>query len=157
MKDKLKPYDWKLESGTKNIGEYTCYKATFTREVEVLSSISFSGSSKVKGKTTDRQMETQTVTAWYTPQIPVNNGPENYYGLPGLILEINTGEQQIVCSKIVLNPKDKIDIKEPTKGKIIDQAEYEEIMEKKRKEMMERYAPKNGGREGESIQIKIGG
>ncbi len=157
VKDKLKPYDWKLESGTKNIGEYTCYKATFTREVEVLSSISFSGSSKVKGKTTDRQMETQTVTAWYTPQIPVNNGPENYYGLPGLILEINTGEQQIVCSKIVLNPKDKIDIKEPTKGKIIDQAEYEEIMEKKRKEMMERYAPKNGGREGESIQIKIGG
>jgi GLPGLI family protein len=32
-----------------------------------------------------------TITAWYTPEIPVNQGPENW-GLPGLILEINDGK-----------------------------------------------------------------
>jgi len=30
-------------------------------------------------------------------------------------------------------------------------------MEKKRKEMLERYAPRNGRRNGESIEIRIGG
>jgi len=157
VKDSLKTFDWKLESDSKYIGEYQCYKATFTREVEVLSHTSFKSASKVKDDTLQKEMQTQTITAWYTPQIPVNNGPSNYFGLPGLILEINTGHQQIVCSKIVLNPKEKVAIKEPTKGKEINQADYEKIMEKKRKEMLERYAPHNGRRGGESIQINIGG
>jgi len=157
VKDNLKPLEWKLESESKYIGEYKCYKATFTREIEVVSRTSFNGASKVKDEASTKQKKTQTVTAWYTPQIPINNGPANYYGLPGLILEINTGEQQIVCSRIVLNPKDKIEIKEPTKGKEIDKAEYDKIMEKKRKEMLERFAPRNGRDGGETIQIKIGG
>jgi GLPGLI family protein len=48
-----------------------------------------------------------TITAWYTPEIPVNQGPENYWGLPGLILEINDSKTVILCSKIVLNLKKK--------------------------------------------------
>jgi GLPGLI family protein len=39
-----------------------------------------------------------TITAWYTPEIP-NQGPENYWGLPGLILEINDGKTVILCRK----------------------------------------------------------
>ena len=31
-----------------------------------------------------------------------------YQGLPGLILEVNDGELTIICSKIVLNPEDKV-------------------------------------------------
>ncbi len=34
VKDKLPEYKWELSSETKNIGNYTCYKATFTEEVE---------------------------------------------------------------------------------------------------------------------------
>ena len=34
IKDKFKPTYWKLESETKNIGEYTCFKATTTTERE---------------------------------------------------------------------------------------------------------------------------
>jgi GLPGLI family protein len=44
-----------------------------------------------------------TITAWYTPEIPVNQGPENYWELPSLILEINDGKTVVLCSKIVLN------------------------------------------------------
>ncbi len=157
VKDTLKSFDWKLESDSKYIGEYQCYKATYTREIEVISRTSFNSASMNDddGPKTEKKM--QTVTAWYTPQIPVNNGPANYFGLPGLILEINTGQQQIVCSKIVLNPKEKVAIKEPTKGKEINQTDYEKIMAKKRKEMMERFAPRNGRRGEENIQIRIGG
>jgi len=156
VKDTLKSHNWKLEPSTKYIGEYKCYKATFTREVEVVSHANFSGASKSKEETTKQQQETQTVTAWYTPQIPVNNGPADYYGLPGLILEVNTGQQQIVCSKIILNPKEKVTIKEPTKGKEINQADYDKIMKKKRKEIMERYVP-SGGRKDREVHLRIGG
>ena len=94
------------------------------------------------------------VTAWYTPEVPVNQGPENYWGLPGLILEINDGKTVILCSKIVLNPKEKAEIKASTKGKVVTQAEYDEIMIKKMEEFreMNRGRGGNGGR-----QIRMGG
>ena len=34
VKDYLPEYKWELSSETKNIGNYTCYKATFSEEVE---------------------------------------------------------------------------------------------------------------------------
>ena len=44
IKDELSAIEWKLESETKNIGDYTCFKATTTREVEdIESGISFNG------------------------------------------------------------------------------------------------------------------
>ena len=101
-------------------------------------------------------METRIVTAWYTPQIPISNGPQQYQGLPGLILEMNDGDLQIICSKIVINPDDKVTIKEPKQGKEVNQKEFDEIMEKKMKEMEERYRP-TGRESGETIQIRIGG
>jgi GLPGLI family protein len=60
-----------------------------------------------------------TITAWYTPEIPVNQGPENYWGLPGLILEINDSKTVILCSKIVLNQRKNV-IKAPVR-KVISQ------------------------------------
>jgi GLPGLI family protein len=84
------------------------------------------------------------VTAWYTPEIPVNQGPEGYWGLPGLILEINDGKTVILCSKVVLNPKVKAEIKAPTKGKLIPQKEFDEIVIKKTEE----YRSMNQGRGG---------
>ncbi len=74
-----------------------------------------------------------------------------------MILEIHDGKLTIICSKIVLNPEDKVKIEEPNKGKEVSQAEYEEIMEKKAKEMQERYRPRKGQRDGETISISIGG
>lgn len=152
IQDSLKNTAWKLESDTKFIGQYQCYKATHTKEIEKITSMSFNDDTKEPEIT----KETITITAWYTLEIPVNNGPGMYWGLPGLILEVNDGSEIIVCSKIVMNPKDKITISEPTNGKEVNQATFDEIMEKKSKEMMERYRGNSRGN-GNEIRIEIGG
>ena len=156
VKDQMETPEWILEKETKNIGEYTCFKATFKRKVMMNSSMSV----RINGDGDDEEPQEeeveQTITAWYTLQIPVSHGPSNYTGLPGLILEVNDGSETILCSKIVLNPKDGISIKEPTKGKVVDQAEYDAIMEKKMNEMNERMNS-NRREDGNSIEIRIGG
>ena len=85
------------------------------------------------------------VTAWYTPQIPVNQGPGEYWGLPGLILEVSSGRTTILCSKIVINPEEKEEIKVPSKGKEVTQKEYSDIMKKKIEEMQEMYGGRGRG------------
>ena len=91
-----------------------------------------------------------TITAWYCPEIPINQGPENYWGLPGLILEVNDGKTVMLCTKIVMNSKEKVAIKAVGKGKQVTQKEYDEIVKKKMEEMMEMNSGPNGQR---SIRI----
>ena len=152
VKDSLPNYQWNLSTETKNIGNYTCYNATFTREVEDIKMVFEDGESKE-----DKIKKTVTTTAWYTPQVPVSNGPDNYQGLPGLILEINDGERLIVCTEIILNPSEKIDVKAPEKGEIVSQEAYNKIQEEKTKELMDRFKGRNGVNMGGGINIKIGG
>lgn len=85
-----------------------------------------------------------TVTAWYTPQVPVNNGPGEYWGLPGLILEINADRTTMLCSKIIMNPTEKEEIKKPSKGKEVTRDEYNVIMKQKMEEMREMYGGRGG-------------
>lgn len=162
IQDELQEHDWKLENETKNIGEYTCYKATktFTRKETVRTFTSFNVNGKDKEDEKKKAPETKevevTVTAWYTPQIPVSTGPDIYHGLPGLILEVNDGRTTTICSKIEINPKDGFEIKEPKKGKKVNQKEYDKIVKKKSEEQMEQFRSRR--RSGESVQmIKIGG
>ena len=156
IRDKLEDIKWELGSETKNIGDYTCYKATFKREVEVRQSgISVNGD-KDLDEEVKPEMKEITVTAWYTPQIPVNTGPAQYHGLPGLILEVSDGTTTMMCSKVVLNPEKAVEIKEPTKGQKVTQKKYDEMMEKKMKEMNERMKNNREHRDGESIEIRIG-
>ena len=139
IQDSLNTLGWQLQNETKNIGTYTCFKATLEREVE---------------SDYDSTKETQIVTAWYTPQIPVSNGPEEFQGLPGLILELSYDSQTILCSKILLNPEKQIKIKEPTNGDVVSQSEYDAIMIKKMKEMESQYEHEDDG--GKSFTIEIG-
>lgn len=156
INDTLEQPEWKLEKETKNIGEYTCFKATFKRKVMMSSSMTMSVNSKEEPKEPEQKEIEQTVTAWYTLQIPVKHGPGNYSGLPGLILEVSDGSETILCSRIIINPKDGVSIEEPKKGKKVNKKEFETILEKKMKEMDEQY---NSGRrdDGHSIEIRIGG
>jgi GLPGLI family protein len=67
--------------------------------------------------------------------IPVSQGPGDYWGLPGLILEVSVGNTTLLCSKIVMNPKEKIKIEAPDKGKVVTKKEYKEIITGKMQEM----------------------
>jgi len=102
------PIKWKITQETKKIGIYICYKA-------------------IDINSTNKK---QQPIAWFTPQIPVNFGPHRYFGLPGLILEVDTFGLLTTATSIVLNPKKKIKIKKPTKGKKITAKEYLEITKK---------------------------
>ena len=159
IKDDLKDIEWKLESDTKNIGEYTCFKAITTREIEdIQSGVSINGDKDLSRDENEKpKMKEITITAWYTPQIPVNTGPGNYHGLPGLILEVNDGSSTVICSKIVINPKNAAEIVEPKKGKELTQEAYDKIMEKKMKDMEERMRSNRRDDNGTSYEIRIGG
>ncbi len=145
IKDDLKSLDWKLEKETKQIGNHLCFKATAMRELKRQGANRFRRFSKDKKKEESKkdsvvkEPKLTQITAWYTPEIPVNQGPADYYGLPGLILEVNAGNLIILCNKIVMNPKGKITIEAPKKGKIVTQKEYDAIAEKKMKERREQF------------------
>ncbi len=148
IKDNLVAYDWKLTGETKNIGNYTCYKAVYEIEEEEIQINMID--SEVKE---EKVIKKRTTVAWYTPDVPISNGPRDYGGLPGLILEVNDGDLTIVCSEIVLNPKDIKEIKEPIKGKIVTRKKFEAIAKEKTKEMMDRFR----SRDGKGLEIRIGG
>ncbi|HEU4496419.1 MAG TPA: GLPGLI family protein [Flavobacterium sp.] len=155
VKDSLPKLGWKLEGETKQIGGYTCYKATALKPASKSDFRNFrpkkqedSKKEPAKEKTTNlmdnfEMPKDVAITAWYAPEIPVSQGPENYWGLPGLILEVSDGKTTILCSKVVLNTKEKAAIKAPSKGKAVTQKEYDEIVIKKMEEMQEQF--KNGG------------
>ena len=147
IKDNLVAYDWELTGETKNIGNYTCYKAVYEREEESIEINMIDGEVKEEKVT-----KKTTLVAWYTTDVPVSNGPNNYGGLPGLILEVNDGDLTIVCSELVLNPKKVKEIIEPVKGKIVARKKFEDIAKEKTKEMMDRYKTRDGG-----MRIQIGG
>jgi GLPGLI family protein len=164
IKDSLPNLNWKMESETRVIGGYTCFKATAIRPASKSDFRNFRPKKEDKDASkTDASKKTNllediempkdvTVTAWYAPEIPVAQGPENYWGLPGLILEVNDGKTVILCSKIVLNPKDKVVIKPSTNGKEVSQKDYDEIVVKKMKEMRDMSQGRNGG----NMQMRMG-
>ena len=138
VKDVLQPIEWSLESDTKKIGNYSCFKATALIPTDELTWYSFSWD-KLRNTTESDSTEVKEVKmtqieAWYAPQIPVRHGPLGYWGLPGLILEVSADNTTMLCSKLVLNPGEIIEIAAPTKGKEVSKIEYQDIITKKMKE-----------------------
>ena len=142
VKDKLQPIQWVMGTETKQIGNYTCFKATASIPSDELTWYSFSWDKLRRGNTTETVEEDTTeleipmteVEAWYTPQIPVGHGPSEFWGLPGLILEVSAGDTTMLCSKLVLNPETKLVIEAPNKGKETTKNEYQQTLITKMKE-----------------------
>jgi len=74
----------------------------------------------------------------------VGHGPLEYWGLPGLILEVSADNTTMLCSKIVLNPEETIEIEAPEKGKVVTKKEYQEIIIKKMKEFRDNRGRRRG-------------
>ena len=157
---------WVLEKEQKMIGNYLCFKATAQlkkpktmtsawRNAEKDSNQTKENDAKQEDKDgeSDKKVEkldevvvnaeVETITAWYTPQIPVSHGPAEYGGLPGLILELTTGSTVMLCTKVVMNPEKRIEISAPTKGESVTRNEFDNIVEVKVKEMRDMWI---GGR-----------
>ncbi|TFV97154.1 GLPGLI family protein [Algoriphagus kandeliae] len=147
IKDVLEPAEWELTGETKQIGDYTAQKATYTRIVD---------SQRFSTGMTEMEAvkDTLEVTAWFTPEIPVPHGPENYFGLPGLILELNNEGRVLICERIELNPSaEPVAIVRPDRGKVVTREEFRAIQEEGMKQMMNRYQGKPG--DGNRFTIRI--
>jgi GLPGLI family protein len=158
VKDSLQPIQWTMGKESKQIGNYMCFKANALIPTDDLNWYTFSwndlrrnermkkeaDSLRAIGEEPQIQVDMTMVEAWYTPQIPVSHGPLEYWGLPGLILEVSAGNTTMLCSKIVINPAEKVEIEAPKKGKEITKKEYKQTITEK----MEEFRNNRGRRRG---------
>lgn len=133
--DPIENPKWKMTGETKQIGQYTCYKATYEKEVQ---EVVFSFGSQAQGQNNKKTKKVEVV-AWFTPEIPVATGPSWYQGLPGLILEVSDDKTTILCTKLVMNPNDKSKIKRPKRGKVINNVDFVALQDQKRQEAREMW------------------
>lgn len=133
--DALVKPDWKLVDETKKIGNYTCYKAEIIIPVTEKQKSDFKDFLKKQENKISlfpmQEPKDKVVTAWYTPEIPFSLGPRNYWGLPGLILEVNEGNLIMLCSKVTLSNKEVTKIKIPNTGKKVTQAKFDALEKEK--------------------------
>ncbi|MEP5610633.1 MAG: GLPGLI family protein [Cyclobacteriaceae bacterium] len=117
--------EWKITSEMEAIAGYQCVKATYMRD-------------------------TIPVAVWFTPQIPISLGPEEFGGLPGMVLsvDINDGQRTIKVTEVELRSlANEETIVAPTKGKKVTREEFRAIQAEKMAEMQEM----NGGSGGAVI------
>lgn len=155
VKDKLQAIEWKMGKETKQIGQYMCFKATASIPTSDLTWFNFSWADirnaapkKNADGTTEETKEPvikmTEIEAWYTAQIPVSHGPAEYWGLPGLILEVSAGNTTMLCSKIVINSGEQVKIEAPDKGKEITKSDYQATIQKKMLEMRNNRGRRRG-------------
>lgn len=101
---------WELRNEQKIINGYTCFKATREKRLRL-----------------KQRNPIHLVEAWYCPAIPVRNGPKEFGDLPGLILELQDDKITYLASKIELDTKMKVTLKE-VNNKLITENEFYEII-----------------------------
>jgi GLPGLI family protein len=114
IEDTLKIVPWKFGTEVKTVAGYECKQALYYNE--------------------ERK---QNVVAWYTTQLRPFLGPETFHTLPGTILQIdiNDGERIITAKAIAARPLNKNEIKVPTQGTKITQAEFRKMVEQQMERM----------------------
>jgi GLPGLI family protein len=92
VKEPLPTFNWKLIDENKIINGYSCKKATTTNTA-------FNAN--------------QSIVAWYTESIPVNDGPMHYNGLPGFIIQIESNKTSIQTFDKLVFTKENTSIEVP--------------------------------------------
>lgn len=118
-----KTYKWKLTGEAKNVGQYTAYEATYADTSE-------------------------SISAWFVPEIAVPLGPGEFGQLPGLVLhvDINNGLHTITAQSIDLRDVDQSEIEKPSKGKKMTSEEFDTMMTNKLNEFKGRNYRMTGRR-----------
>jgi len=120
IEDTLKVMAWKFGKETRSVVGYECKQALY-----------YDSARK------------QNIVAWYAPKLRPFLGPELFNTLPGAVLEvnINDGERVITAKNIELRPLKKNELKVPSQGTRITQAEFKKMMD----EQAERMRSNGGG------------
>jgi GLPGLI family protein len=108
VRDTPNPPKWRIMNEIRDILGHMCMKAV--------------AEDSVKG---------QKITAWFASDIPVPVGPEEQYGLPGLILayDVNDGMLIVEAEKITFGePTEIITLPKKLKGKEISDTEYQDLV-----------------------------
>ena len=70
----------------------------------------------------------RTYKAWFTPEIPVSDGPWKFGGLPGLILEVEEPEYHFTAKHITFNPSTKPELPPLHQYRFIPWSKYVQMM-----------------------------
>ncbi len=146
VEDTIRKLNWKLTSETQTILGHVCQKAT-AQNITQRMQMNIDNGKMERKEITDTSM----IIAWFTTDIPVTSGPEVPGQLPGLILALDMNNGRMVYKATEVLPKaDLTTIKEPTKGKKVTPAEFNE----ERNKMMEEMQKNSQGGGGNRIMIR---
>jgi GLPGLI family protein len=110
VEDTLRMAQWKILNEMKEIAGHICMNAIL-----------------------EDTIRKQKVIGWFALDLQNGGGPENFYGLPGLILEvnINNGAMVITADKIELKKlTTELDLPKKIKGKKIKEVDFDNILKK---------------------------
>ncbi|CAI8264544.1 MAG: Uncharacterised protein [Bacteroidota bacterium] len=141
VKKDIKIPKWNFTGESKQIGQYTAYEATYTQmqnPPQFRMPFGRRGGADQEEEKKPEKIEV-TVSAWFTPDIPISAGPDSYFGLPGLVLMVQDNNKVLVCTEVQMNSKEKIKLTPPKKGKEVTGNEFNKIREEKSKEMRDRF------------------
>ena len=79
-------------------------------------------SKEIMGLQTYKATIGDSITAWFCPTIPVQDGPGLYCGLPGLILDLEDG--QTIYSCMAINTNSAREVGKPKKAKEMTEEEF---------------------------------
>ena len=152
--DSLKQYKWKLSEETKTIAKQLCKKATTmitSPQMRMRVSIGGAGNNTDTTANTPRAPKETELVVWYAENIPVSFGPDNYSGLPGVIMEIDQDNGATVTTAVEVSAKyPKKELVAPTKGDKMNRAQFQENMMKLVQDIQ-----RGGGMGG--MRIRVGG
>ncbi len=121
IEKKINQLEWILESETKKIGDYTCYKATGIKY----------------GRNRYNEITEVPITIWYAPELPYRVGPFEAAGLPGLVLQYDLGTFSWKADRINLRNKNYT-FEVPNKGEILTEEELNDRINGKAKHIRQR-------------------
>jgi GLPGLI family protein len=151
--DSLKQYKWKLSEETKTIAKQLCKKATtMITAPQIRMRISRGGeNNNDTSENKPRAPKETELVVWYAENIPVSFGPDNYSGLPGVIMEIDQDNGATVTTAVEVSAKyPKKELVAPSKGDKMNRAQFQESMQKLMQDMQ-----RGGGMGG--MRIRVGG